>query len=73
MLTLYVMICYALMNGAFKLIDLLPSAVLEWIGGRADGGDDGAGRLAGAVTGGIGRAGSGRLTGRIRGGTSSGG
>ena len=73
MLTLYVMICYALMNGAFKLIDLLPAAVLEWIGGRADGGDDGAGRLAGAVTGGIGRAGSGRLTGRIRGGTSSGG
>ena len=73
MLTLYVMICYALMNGAFKLIDLLPSAVLEWIGGRAGGGDDGAGRLAGAVTGGIGRAGSGRLTGRLRGGAGSGG
>ena len=73
MLTLYVMICYALMNGAFKLIDLLPSAVLEWIGARADGGDDGAGRLAGAVTGGIARAGSGRLTGRIRGGSGSGG
>ena len=73
MLTLYVMICYALMNGAFKLIDLLPSAVLEWIGGRADGGDDGAGRLTGAVTGGIARAGSGRLTGRIRGGGGSGG
>ena len=69
MLTLYVMICYALMNGAFKLIDLLPSAVLEWIGARADGGDDGAARLAGAVTGGIARAGSGRMTGRIRGGS----
>ena len=73
MLTLYVMLCYALMNGAFKLIDLLPSAVLEWIGGRAGGEDDGAGRLAGAVTGGIARAGSGRLTGRIRGGGGGGG
>ena len=73
MLTLYVMICYALMNGAFKLIDLLPSAVLDWIGGRAGGDDDGAGRLAGAVTGGIARAGSGRLTGRLRGGAGSGG
>ena len=69
MLTLYVMLCYALMNGAFKLIDLLPSAVMEWIGGRAGGTDDGAGRLAGAVTGGIARAGSGRLTGRLRGGS----
>ena len=47
MLTLYVMLCYALMNGAFKLIDLLPSAVMDWIGGRAGGTDDGAGRLGG--------------------------
>ena len=62
------MLCYALMNGAFKLIDLLPSAVMDWIGGRAGDADDGASRLAGAVTGGIARAGSGRLTGRIRGG-----
>ena len=69
MLTLYTMLCYALMNGAFKLIDLLPSAVMDWIGGRAGGTDDGAGRLAGAVTGGIARAGSGRLTGRLRGGS----
>ena len=69
MLTLYVLLCYALMNGAFKLIDLLPSAVMDWIGGRAGGTDDGAGRLAGAVTGGIARAGSGRLTGRLRGGS----
>ena len=37
MLTLYVMLCYALMNGAFKLIDLLPSAVMEWIGGARRG------------------------------------
>ena len=29
MLTLYVMIAYGLMNASFKLIDLLPSAVLE--------------------------------------------
>ena len=32
MLTLYVMIAYGLMNASFKLIDLLPSAVLDWIG-----------------------------------------
>ena len=45
------------MNGhTFKLIDLLPSAVMEWIGGRDGGTDDGADRLVGAVTGGIARA-----------------
>ena len=39
----------------------------------AGGADDEAGRLAGAVTGGIARAGSGRLTGRLRAGSGSGG
>ena len=66
MLVLYVMIAYALMNGAFKLIDLLPAAVLEWIGGRAGAGGDDAGRLGGAVVSGISRIGHMRLGSRIR-------
>ena len=39
MLALYVIVAYGLMNASFKLIDLLPSAVLDWIGGRAGAGD----------------------------------
>ena len=35
MVTLYVMLCHALMSGAFKLIGLLYAAVLEGIGGWA--------------------------------------
>ena len=49
MLTLYVMIAYGLMNASFKLIDLLPSAVLDWIGGRGGAGEDGGERVGGAA------------------------
>ena len=66
MLALYVMLAYALMNGAFKLIDLLPAVVLEWIGGRGDAGGGEAERVGGTATAGIARAGSVRLTNRLR-------
>ena len=66
MLTLYVMIAYGLMNASFKLIDLLPSAVLDWIGGRGGGGEDGGERVGGAVVGAVARLGHARLGGRIR-------
>ena len=50
------MTAWALLNASFKLIDGLPAAAMEWIGGRVreDGGAD---RLLGAVTGGVGRLG----------------
>ena len=54
MLALYVMIAYALINSAFKLIDGLPNVVLEWIGGRGVG-DDGADRIGTTAAGGAGR------------------
>ena len=54
MVVVYVFICYALMNGAFKLIDLLPSVALEWIGGRGSGGDGDQGTMGG-ITSGVGR------------------
>ena len=66
MLALYVMLAYALMNGAFKLIDLLPAIVLEWIGGRGDAGGGEAERVGGTAAAGIARAGSVRLTNRLR-------
>ena len=66
MLALYVMAAYALMNGAFKLIDLLPAAVLEWIGGRGEAGGGEAERVGAAAIGGIARAANLRLAGRIR-------
>ena len=66
MLALYVMVAYALMNGAFKLIDLLPAVVLEWIGGRGDAGGGEAERVGGTAAAGIARAGSVRLTNRLR-------
>ena len=68
MLALYVMLAYALMNGAFKLIDLLPAVVLEWIGGRGDAGSGEAERVGGIAAAGIARVGSVRLAGRLRGG-----
>ena len=61
MLTLYVMIAYGLMNASFKLIDLLPSAVLDWIGGRGGAGDDAGERLGGAAAGAISRVGGLRI------------
>ena len=61
MLTLYVMIAYGLMNASFKLIDLLPSAVLDWIGGRGGTGEDGGERVGGAAAGAISRVGGLRI------------
>ena len=62
MLALYVTIAYGLMNASFKLIDLLPSAVLDWIGGRGGAGDDGAGeRVGGVAAGAISRIGGLRI------------
>ncbi len=75
MLALYVMVAYGLVNAAFKLIDMLPAAVLGWIGGQA-GGDPGGEGVLGVATGGFGRAGGFRAPGRFgtrgRGGTMSG-
>ena len=61
MLTLYVMIAYGLMNASFKLIDLLPSAVLDWIGGRGGAGEDGGERVGGAAASAISRVGGLRI------------
>ncbi len=61
MLTLYVMIAYGLMNASFKLIDLLPSAVLDWIGGRGGAGEDSGERVGGAAAGAISRVGGLRI------------
>ena len=55
MLALYVMVAYGLLNACFKLIDVLPSAVLTWIGG-AGSGDSGSEGVMGMATGGFGRA-----------------
>ena len=66
MLTLYVMIAYGLMNASFKLIDLLPSAVLDWIGGRGSTGEDGGERVGGAAIGAISRVGGLRIGARPR-------
>ena len=66
MLALYVIVAYGLMNAAFKLIDLLPSAVLDWIGGRAGAGEDGSERTGGAAVAGISRMGAVRIAARAR-------
>ena len=66
MLALYVIVAYGLMNASFKLIDLLPGAVLDWIGGRAGAGDDGSERTGGAAVGGISRLGAVRIGARAR-------
>ena len=49
------MTAYALLNAAFKLVDGLPAAAVEWIGGHAGAQGVDADRLGGAVTAGIGR------------------
>ena len=66
MLTLYVMIAYGLMNASFKLIDLLPSAVLGWIGGRGGAGEDSGERVGGAAAGAISRVGGLRIGAGLR-------
>ena len=73
MLALYVIVAYGLINASFKLIDLLPAAVLDWIGGRAGVGDDGSERTGGAAVAGISRVGALRIGARARGGRVAGG
>ena len=66
MLALYVIVAYGLMNASFKLIDLLPAAVLDWIGGRAGAGDDPGERTGGAAVAGMTRLGAVRVGARAR-------
>ena len=66
MLALYVIVAYGLMNAAFKLIDLLPSAVLDWIGGRAGAGEDGGERAGGTAVAGFSRLSAVRVGARAR-------
>ena len=61
MLALYVIVAYGLMNASFKLIDVLPGAVLDWIGGRAGASDDASDRAGGTAVAGITRAGAIRI------------
>ena len=65
-------VAYGLMNASFKLIDLLPSAVLDWIGARAGAGDDASERTGSAAVGGISRVGALRIGARARRGGGSG-
>ena len=65
MLVLYVMVAYGLMNVSFKLIDMLPNAALDWIGGRAGVDGESADRLGGTVVGGVGRLGTLRVGSRL--------
>ncbi len=53
---LYVMIAYGLLNASLKLIEMLPDAVMNWIGGRASGMSE-ADRMIGVATGSTGRLG----------------
>ncbi len=66
MLALYVIVAYGLMNASFKLIDLLPSAVLDWIGGRAGAGEDGGERAGGTAVAGFSRLSAVRVGARAR-------
>ena len=59
-------VAYGLMNASFKLIDLLPSAVLDWIGGRAGAGDDGGERTGGTAVAGFSRLSAVRVGARAR-------
>ena len=56
MLAIYLMAVYGLMNACFKLIDHLPGAAMEWLGGRDGAGGD-AERLGGGIAGAFGRVG----------------
>lgn len=55
MIVVYVFICYALINMSFKLIDILPTVAIEWIGGQGSGGAGGADSTMGGITSGVGR------------------
>ena len=54
LLVLYVIVAYGIVNASFKAIDLLPGAVLEWIGASGRGEAEGDGAI-GTSTGGFGR------------------
>ena len=56
LVALYAMIAYGLLNASLKLIEILPDAVMNWIGGRALG-VSGADQMIGVATGGAGRMG----------------
>ena len=54
MLAIYLFVAYGILNACFKMIDVLPGAVLAWIGAQGSG--DGAADAVGmATTGGFGR------------------
>ena len=54
LLAIYVLVAYGIVNACFKAIDVLPNAVLEWIGGGGRG-DEGGESVMGSATGGFGR------------------
>ena len=54
MLAIYVFVAYGILNACFKLIDVLPDAVLGWIGAQGTGWVS-AGEVGAGVTGGFGR------------------
>ena len=54
MLAIYVFVAYGILNACFKLIDILPDAVLGWIGAQGTGRVS-ADEVGGGVTGGFGR------------------
>ena len=56
LLALYLIVAYGIVNACFKAIDVLPNAVIEWIGGQARG-DAGAEAVGSSAVGGFGRAG----------------
>ena len=64
MIAIYITVAYGLLNASFKLIDILPTAVLAWIGGQG-GGDAGGEGVASLAAAGMGRAGALRPTGRL--------
>ncbi len=66
-LAIYTMIVYALVNASFKLVDMLPAAVMRWLGGGDDGGGDGADRVSGIASAGFGRMAGLRVAARGRG------
>ncbi len=66
MLSIYVVVTYVLMNSAFKLIDGLPDAVLQWIGAQSGSGDDDSRSVSAVLSAGTARVSGMRLVGQIR-------
>ena len=71
---IYTMVAYGLLNGSMRLIEVLPSTAIEWIGGRAEGEMGGEG-LVQRIGSGMGGAGGATRVGRMarRPGTGDGG